>query len=521
MVGHEDIRIEVDTELAARLPEVPSKNVKITRRAKDVCARIAAVHEMNRHVRDEDPRKPRHIASNVPRTPGKTGKWCLAPFILFFLAGCSLIDPHNMIGRQLGALELTPNEVVPSPRPETLDAQARERAIDFVWRTIDEYYYDPTFHGVDWRAVRSRYEPLALAAPNDEAFWDVLDKMTGELRDAHTRVESPRRVALRKEDAAITLGFSFAPIDGRLIVSSVNRDSDAWWAGVRPGMAVITIAGIPAMEEYEHLEAETRLDSTERSRHARALRRLLGGEYGTKVTFTFERADATRFDATLSRRRISTAGMETHRILPSGFGYLRFTEWSITTTARALHGLGELAKAPGLVIDLRGNPGGSAHAVNLMLERFFSKPTEVGRVITRNGEPVSLFFGAVEIFKLKRVVEGSRDAYKGPVAIILDAQSASASELVSGTMQAAGRARIVGEPSCGCLLGFLGYARVPGGADLAYSEVGFILSNGKRIEGEGVIPDVPVPMTLADLRMGRDRALEEAQATLARMEPAQ
>ena len=423
-----------------------------------------------------------------------------------------------MIGRQLGTFELKPNEVVPSPAAATMSAEERERALDFVWTTINERYYDPTFHGVDWNAVRARYEPLALAAKDDEAFWDVLDKMTGELRDAHTRVESPRRVALRDHDQTITLGFSFVPIGDKLVVNSVNRDSDAWWAGVRPGMAVETIAGVPAKEEYERLKADTRLDSTERSRHARALRRLLsGGEPGSKVAFTFERADGTRFDTTLSRRRISTAAGEMHRVLPSGFGYLRFTQWTIPATVRALSGLDALAKTPGLVIDLRGNPGGSAHAVNMMLERFFRSRTELGRVITRTGKPVSLFFGAVEIIKLKQVVEGSRDAYTGPVVIIVDAQSASASELFSGTMQAAGRAKIVGEPSCGCLLGFLGYAHVPGGADLAYSEVGFVLSNGKRIEGEGVIPDVPVPATLADLRMSRDRALEEAQAALAQM----
>jgi carboxyl-terminal processing protease len=60
---------------------------------------------------------------------------------------------------------------------------------------------------------------------------------------------------------------------------------------------------------------------------------------------------------------------------------------------------------------------------------------------------------------------------------------------------------------------------VPGGADLAYSEVGFRLPNGKRIEGEGVIPDVPVPLTARDLQVNRDRALEEAQARLATMKP--
>jgi carboxyl-terminal processing protease len=93
----------------------------------------------------------------------------------------------------------------------------------------------------------------------------------------------------------------------------------------------------------------------------------------------------------------------------------------------------------------------------------------------------------------------------------VNSQSASGSELFAGTMQATGRATIVGETSCGCLLGFLGYARVPGGAELAYSEVGFVLGNGKRIEGEGVVPDVPVPLALADLRVSRDRTLEVAQ----------
>ena len=493
--------------------------MQIARTAEHVDSVVSAVHDVCREIGDKATRRSWHACTNALRDYGKTGKWCLTPFLFaLLLAGCSLIDPHNMIGRQFEGSEFHPNEVVPSPRAATLDAEARERALDFVWTTINERYYDPKFHGTDWNAVRARYEPLALAAKDDDAFWDVLDKMTGELHDAHTRVESPRRVALREHDQSITLGFSFVPIGGKLVVDSVNRDSDAYWAGVRPGMSVETIGGVPALEEYERLKADTRFDSTERSRHARALRRLLsGGDVGSKVAFSFERADGSRLDATLSRRRISTAAAEIHRVLPSGFGYLRFTQWTIGATARALGALDALAKTPGLVIDLRGNPGGSAHAVNMMLERFFTQETELGRVITRTGKPVSLFFGAVEIIKLKRVVEGSKDAYTAPVAIIVDSQSASASELFAGTMQAAGRAKIVGQPSCGCLLGFLGYAHVPGGADLAYSEVGFVLSNGKHIEGEGVIPDVPAPITLADLRASRDRALEEAQATLAQM----
>jgi carboxyl-terminal processing protease len=438
----------------------------------------------------------------------------VAPFFLV-LCACSLIDPHNMIGRQMGEAKGVPTEPVPSPPTAGLGREAREKAFDFVWGTINEHYYDPKFHGADWRAVGERYQPLALAAPNDEAFWDVLDRMTGELRDAHTRVESPVKVELRHRDESITLGFSFLPIGDKFVVSSVFIDADAWWAGVRSGMTVVSIDGVPARQAYEKLQADTRFDSTPQSRHQRALRRLLFGEVGSKVTFTFERPDGSRFTTTLRRQRLRVPPTEVHRILPSGFGYLRFTEWTIPLTMRALEGLSLLKDTPGIVIDLRGNPGGAALAVNLMLERFYTERTETGRVITRTGKPVSLFFGTLEIIKLKRVVEGSTSAYRGPVVVLMNAQSASASELFAGTMQATGRAKVVGQASCGCLLGFLGYAHVPGGAELAYSEVGFELSNGKHIEGEGVIPDVPVPIQAADLQVNRDRALEEAQALLA------
>ncbi len=432
---------------------------------------------------------------------------------------CAIVDPHNMIGRQYGNTSVIPTEVVPSPRPANLDVSERRSAFDFVWGTIRERYYDASLNGTDWNAVASRYRPLALAAKDDDAFWDTLDRMAGELHDAHTRVESPKGVALRKRDESITLGFSFMPVQGKLAISGVNPESDAWWAGVRSGMALVAIDGEPAAEAYEKLKAGTRLDSTERSRHQRAVRRLVTGEPGTSATFTFERSDGTRFDATLARRKITGRNFEVHRVLPSGLGYIRFTQWTLPLTARAIAAVDELAATPGLIIDLRGNPGGSVHAVNMLLEKFFAERTEIGSATTRTGRPVALLMGTVEIIKLKRVLDGDRNAYKGKVVILVNAQSASGSELFAATMQAAGRATIAGETSCGCLLGFLGYAAVPGGAELAYSEVGFVMSNGKRIEGEGVVPDHTIAMTLADLQVNRDRGLEEAQALLQALKP--
>ncbi len=434
--------------------------------------------------------------------------------LALLLAGCTAIDPHNMIGRQLGEATGIPTEPVPGATAKALPVAGREKAFDFVWTTINERYHDASLNGVDWNAVGIKYRPIALAAADDEAFWELLDRMTGELKDAHTRVESPGRVELRNRDESVTLGFSFVPLEGRLAVTGVHPDSDAWWAGVRPGMTLVAIAGEPALRAYDQVMAHTRFDSTDRSRHSRAMRRLISGSDGSSVEMTFDRGDGTRFSAKLARTRLSTRPGASHRILPSGFGYLRLTQWTLGLAGRTAQGLAELKDAPGMVIDLRGNPGGSVHAVNALLARFFTKRTDVGRVTTRTGRPVAMLFGTVEIIKMKSDIEGSRDAYTGPVVILVNAGSASGSELFAGAMQAAGRATVVGEPSCGCLLGFLGYTRVPGGGELAYSEVGFVLANGKRIEGEGVIPDHLVSRTLADLRENRDRALETAQELL-------
>ena len=432
--------------------------------------------------------------------------------------GCAWLDPHNMLGRQFGE-PAAPISHELTPASTRLDAEARQRAFDFVWKTIWERYHDAAFNGADWTAVGARYRPIALAAKDDEAFWDVLDKMTGELRDAHTRVDSPARVELRRRDESITLGFSFVERDGRLAITSVHPESDAWWAGVRPGMIVVSIGGEPAVAAYEKLKADTRFDSTERSRHLRAVRRLTTGELGSTLAVRFERADGSQFEAVLSRRKVTVRASESHRVLPSGYGYIRLSQWTVGLTTRVLASLETLKGAPGLVIDLRNNPGGSVHAVNRLLERFFTERVDIGGTTTRTGQPVSILFGTVEIIKLKTVMEGRADAYRGPVVILVNAGSASGSELFSGVMQATQRAKIVGEPTCGCLLGFLGYARIPGGGELAYSEVGFVMSNGKRIEGEGVIPDHTVVPTLTDLQQNRDRALEEAQEILRTLKP--
>src|SRR6185503_6733433 len=73
----------------------------------------------------------------------------------------------------------------------TTTVEGRLAVFDDAWETIQERYYDPTFHGIDWQAKRTAFRPAAAKAANTQEFYEVLRQMIASLKDAHTRVYSP------------------------------------------------------------------------------------------------------------------------------------------------------------------------------------------------------------------------------------------------------------------------------------------------------------------------------------------
>ena len=86
-------------------------------------------------------------------------------------------------------------------------------------------------------------------------------------------------------------------------------------------------------------------------------------------------------------------------------------------------------------------------------------------------------------------------------------------------MQETGRAKIVGTQTCGCVVGIHGGQGLKGGGVLNIAEVPWFTPKGRKLEGDGVIPDKQVTWTISDLRQKRDPALEEAERTLREMSP--
>ena len=126
----------------------------VKRRMEDLLVVVAPVDPMGGVARNEETRSACHMqqtcrpASGLPRNAYLT-RIFISYLTPIFISACSIVDPYNMIGRQMGEAAALPTEFVPSPQPATLRQEDRRRAFDFVWRTINDRYYDVKLNGVD------------------------------------------------------------------------------------------------------------------------------------------------------------------------------------------------------------------------------------------------------------------------------------------------------------------------------------------------------------------------------------
>ncbi|HEY0173235.1 MAG TPA: S41 family peptidase [Pyrinomonadaceae bacterium] len=398
--------------------------------------------------------------------------------------------------------------------PPSLSAGERVEVFEEVWKTIDKRYYDPSFNGVDWAAVRGRYRPLVEASADEEEFYDLLNRMAGELRDAHTRVRSPRQNRDRRKQEATTAGVIIFEVEGTPVVFDVTPDSEAARAGVLPGMTVRTVGGRPVAEALAQARAEVGPSSSERAARVLSYLRLIAGAPGSTLELGLARADGTPLDLRLTRRTVSAAPRFDARLLPSGHAYVRFDRFRPPVGSRLKEALAKFKDAPGLILDLRANGGGDGREGLRVAGYFFDEKVSVARVVTRTGKPPSALFGLVSLPKVFEAGGKGGRLYTHPVVVLVNEGTGSTAELIANGLQEQGRAYVVGTRSCGCVLGVLKHRELKGGGDLSVSEIGFVTPKGRRLEGEGVAPDKSVPVTLRDLRAGRDAALEEAEAYL-------
>jgi len=409
----------------------------------------------------------------------------------------------------------------------TLSAQAPEAAATFdkVWTIVRDTHFDPSFDLATWDRAREQLRPKAVDARTSGELRAVLRDLLGRLGLSHFAVipaspDAPGDHA----DLSGQPGFEVRLIDKQLVVTAVDRESPAAAAGVRPGWIVEAVGSVPMARTLAPIAegAPERIAQLEAWRLSLA---QLRGPSGSTLDVTFVDGDGRSIAKSIRRSaetgepvrvgnlptmyvRVRSSPMET----PGGgkAGVIAFNVWMAAVDARFQHAMDQFRAADGIVIDLRGNPGGLAAMIMGLSGHFLSERLTLGVMKTKDSE--------LRFVANPRLVDaaGARVApFRGPLAILVDGLSASASECFAGGLQSLGRARVFGQPSMGQALPAL-FDTLANGDVLIHAWGDFVTGTGVRLEGRGVVPDEIVPATRADLLAGRDRPLEAALAWIGR-----
>jgi carboxyl-terminal processing protease len=181
------------------------------------------------------------------------------------------------------------------------------------------------------------------------------------------------------------------------------------------------------------------------------------------------------------------------RRMENGIGYIRFNTFHSDLIPKIEEAVAALQDATGMIIDLRGNPGGDGRTGELLASRFLEGRTLFGSLRSNTGTS-------------EWYVDGENN-YTGPVVILIDTLSYSCSEWFASGMQAVGRAVIIGERSPGGATA-MSAKILPNGASLGYPVAQVLAPDGTVLEGYGVIPDVTVTLDQSQLLEGIDAQLE-------------
>jgi carboxyl-terminal processing protease len=328
--------------------------------------------------------------------------------------------------------------------------------------------------------VRKEYVDTNSVAYRDLTY-GALKGMLNSL-DPHSQFMEPQTYEDMKEDTEGKFGGIGIVIsmsrEGFLTVVAPMEDTPGAKAGLLPGDRIIKING----------------KVTEKMGLQEAVRQLRG-DPGTKVTITIFRAKAKDpgdkiKDHTIERAEINVESVKDAKILQDGIGYIRITQFNEPTADEFQKALAKLNSQgmTSLIIDLRNNPGGLLESARRIASEF----VPAGKLIvsTEGRDPAQ---------KSVYRSDGGKKQPNYPLVLLVNAGSASGSEIVAGALQDLHRAVLVGETTFG-KGSVQSIIQLRDGSALRLTTAKYYTPSHKVIHEHGVTPDIVVPISEEDER---------------------
>ncbi len=378
-----------------------------------------------------------------------------------------------------------------------VDPAAEWRQIfDEAWRMEAEYFYDPNLHGLDWKAIRSRYEALLPYVTRREELNDLLIEMIGELQVGHNRLRGGDLAEQRPSHAGL-LGADLRLENGTYRIGRIYR-GDPWSAFVPAPLAA---PGLDVAEGDEILAIDGRaldagvnihaaLDGTLERQTTLTLGRQKGGvrvEHTVVVVpIAREQEQQLRRWAWIEHNREYVDRRSGGRV---AYVYLPDTADQGFTFFNRMY-FAQAGK-DALIIDDRRNSGGQA--ANYVLDVLGRKLLAGWK--DRDGLTFQTPGGAIY----------------GPKVMLIDQDAGSGGDFLPYGFRRLGLGKLIGARTWGGLIGISANPDLIDGAQLTVPYFRMFTPEGEwRVENEGVAPDLPVALDPLRVNEGRDTQLDAA-----------
>ncbi len=432
-----------------------------------------------------------------------------------------------------------------TPPGMTTEQKLRWDSFVKVWETLNNNYFDQTFNGLDWNKVRSDYRLKVIAVKTDAEFHRMMQEMINLLNRSHFAIVPPEvyreieraratakeREKVRREGRIVDgedpdsipeegslideskfkfgTGIELRLIKGQFVISRVETNSAAEYAGVRAGYVLDQINGISLSDMVGRtLIYYSYIRNIERYIPQQIVEWFLNGEKDSYVTISCLDADDKPVQFKIRREKLLGQRISIGANYPEQFlrfeskslsedvGYIRFNLFALPIIEKYCSALSDFKDKKAIVIDLRGNIGGIIGIIYALSGMLTDASLDMGTSIYKVG---------TEKLTAKSKVKN----FKGRIVFLVDNQTISAAEIFSAGIQENNRALVVGETTAGEALPSV-TIQLPTGAVFSYPIANFKTKKGNFLEGSGVKPDFIVGLDRKALLNGTDSQLEKA-----------
>lgn len=341
--------------------------------------------------------------------------------------------------------------------------------LDEAWQIVHREYVDESFNRMDW--VEVRRELLGQNYTSRQAAYSELRRVLRRLNDPYTRFLSPDQYAeLTDQTSGEVSGVGVRLVRdsdiGKVVVSDVVAGSPADAAGVKVGDQILVVDG----RSTDFLSAER-------------TSQLLRGDADTQVTLTIERnAEPQTFVLSRARVEVRTVNAKLETQAGINVGYIRLDEFNAHAAEQMQAAISDLSDqgAEAFVLDLRSNPGGLLQA-SIDISRMWLRRGPIVRTVDRSGDSEQISANRTHLTEL-------------PMAVLVNGESASSSEIVTGALGDNDRAIVVGSPTFGKAL-VQSLHGLSDGSGIAVTVAHYFTPNGTDISSRGITPDIQVELS--------------------------